>query len=159
MSGAVPRMLHVLEHFAIGAGEAPRPELGMAMIGVYSSDAAARAAIARQVGKPGFCDWPDGFRIAAMPLHGAVRGTARRQVWLLWHFPIGVGDDFDDADPAMRLVGLYGSARGADAAAVRLRADAAFRDWPDGFRRFGKELDRDSWTEGFVPGDAPWDAS
>ena len=150
------QVLHVLEHYKIGAGQAPRPELGTAMIGVYSSAAAAQAAIARVIGQPGFCDWPDGFRITAMPLHGVVRGAEdRKRVWLLWHFPIGAGEDFDDEDPAMRLVGLYGSARGADAAAVRLRADAAFCDWPDGFRRFGKYLDRDSWTEGFMPWDAP----
>ena len=34
------------------------------LIGVYSTESAAAAAIARLRGQPGFRDWPDGFSIA-----------------------------------------------------------------------------------------------
>ncbi len=58
-------------HFKIGAGEPYRMfDLNLAYwgIGKFSSVERARAAIAQKRDKPGFRDWPGGFRIIPFPL-------------------------------------------------------------------------------------------
>ena len=61
--------LHLLWHFKIGQDddfddEAPDIKL----IGIYSTEAHAEAAIARLCEKPGFFHWQKGFRIFGMTL-------------------------------------------------------------------------------------------
>ena len=55
--------LYLLWHFRIGAEEDWDEDDTEVLAGIYSSEAQARAAIARLRDKPGFCDWPHGFRI------------------------------------------------------------------------------------------------
>lgn len=53
-----------LSHFKIAArSDESYAELGMKVVGIYSTAAAAKAAIARLRGKPGFAQWPGGWRI------------------------------------------------------------------------------------------------
>ena len=55
--------VHVLWHFTIGADEAFDEDGDMKMIGIYTTKQRAAAAVARLRDKPGFRDWPEGFRI------------------------------------------------------------------------------------------------
>lgn len=75
----------------------------------------------------------------------------------LWHFRIGPDDDWDE-DGSERLVGIYASAAGAEAAIDRLRGRPGFCDWPGGFRRFGNTLDDVAWSGGFITWDEALDA-
>lgn len=53
----------MLYHFAIGAGsDEDYDDSGMRLVGVYSTEARALAAIERLSDAPGFRDWPGGFR-------------------------------------------------------------------------------------------------
>ncbi len=49
-------------------------------------------------------------------------------------------------------IGVYSPEEKALEAIVRLRMrlEARFKEWPDGFRIDGHALDLDSWSEGFV---------
>lgn len=58
----------LLWHFRIGPEEdwvdVPWDNDGTeCLVGLYSSAASAQDAVARLRGKPGFCDWPGGFRV------------------------------------------------------------------------------------------------
>ena len=53
----------LLWHFRIAAGQEWDEDGTERLVGIYSSEARAEAAIARLRDKPGFSDWPDGFRI------------------------------------------------------------------------------------------------
>ncbi len=58
--------LHVVWHFKIGLGDAGDPDdetKSPKEIGRYTSVEMARDAIERLRARPGFRDWPDGFRI------------------------------------------------------------------------------------------------
>ena len=57
--------VHVLWHIRSDDKDGDNPKL----IGVYRTDSDARAAIARLVDKPGFCDHPNGFEVAEYPLN------------------------------------------------------------------------------------------
>ena len=61
--------LYELWHFKIGADEEFDEDEDMKLIGVYSSEENAKAAIQRLKPKPGFRDWPDGFRIFTRTLN------------------------------------------------------------------------------------------
>jgi hypothetical protein len=53
-----------LWHFPIGPeDDFDDDDVGSKIIGIYSSEANAKAAIERLKSKPGFRDWPGGFRI------------------------------------------------------------------------------------------------
>ena len=54
-------IVHVVQH--VRPALEPDGAEAVKFIGVYSSDAHARAAIERLRVQPGFCDWPDGFHV------------------------------------------------------------------------------------------------
>jgi hypothetical protein len=70
------------------------------------------------------------------------------EVSLLWHV-----HEVDGADDE-KLIGVYRDAADAKAAIGRLRNKPGFAIFPDGFQISRYELNRDHWTEGFVPGAA-----
>ena len=56
--------LHLLWHFKIGPEDECNDNVpDIKQIGIYSTLANARAAIARLSKKTGFRDWPNGFRV------------------------------------------------------------------------------------------------
>jgi hypothetical protein len=63
------KRLFPLYHLKIGPGESDLdvdwedPAIGAKRVGLYSSEEAAQAAIERLKQKPGFRDWPGGFRV------------------------------------------------------------------------------------------------
>ncbi len=70
------------------------------------------------------------------------------EVSLLWHVhEVGGADD-------EKLIGVYRDAADANAAIERLRDKPGFATFPEGFQICRYELNRDHWTEGFVPGAA-----
>jgi hypothetical protein len=56
-------IVYELWHFPIGADVDFDEASERRSIGIYSSEASATAAIERLKTKPGFRDWPDGFRV------------------------------------------------------------------------------------------------
>ena len=66
-------------------------------------------------------------------------------VYLLWFLPQG-----KDNDENGLLIGVYTSEASATAAIDRLKSKPGFVDYPQGFQIHGRELDQDSWTEGFI---------
>jgi hypothetical protein len=59
----VKTTLYELWHFKIGPEDDFDEDGDNKIIGIYSSEANAKAAIERLKSKPGFRDWPGGFRI------------------------------------------------------------------------------------------------
>ncbi len=57
------RFVYELWHYKIAGGEEPDEDKCPKDIGIYSTEARAKAAIERVKDKPGFRDWPGGFRI------------------------------------------------------------------------------------------------
>ena len=71
--------------------------------------------------------------------------TEQRFVYLLWHNrELGEGGTDD------KLIGVYESVEAAEAARLRKLDFEGFRDWPQGFLIDRHEVNRDSWSEGFV---------
>ena len=68
-----------------------------------------------------------------------------KQVYLLCH----VREIGRDAD--LKVIGVYGSRHKAERALERTRALPGFAEHPDGFSIDANEVDRDHWSEGFVP--------
>jgi hypothetical protein len=65
------KYLWALWHFKIGAGDEPDTddeEQSAKDIGLYTTEAKAKAAILRLREQPGFRDWPGSFRIFRTPL-------------------------------------------------------------------------------------------
>jgi hypothetical protein len=50
----------------------------------------------------------------------------------------------------MKSIGIYSTEENANAAIERLKDRPGFRDWPNGFRVFGRTLDEDRWADGFI---------
>ena len=67
-------------------------------------------------------------------------------VYLLWH-----SRDVREGPTNDKLVGVYSTRAEAEAAIARKLPFDGFRDFPDGFLIDPYELDRDAWSEGFVP--------
>ena len=65
-------------------------------------------------------------------------------VFLLWH-----SRETSDGESNDKLVGVYSSREGAEAAIVRKSAFPGFRDHPKGFVIDPYTVDRDAWSEGF----------
>ena len=59
----MPTIVYELWHFPIGADADFDEASDRKSIGIYSSKASAESAIDRLKTKPGFRDWPNGFRI------------------------------------------------------------------------------------------------
>ncbi len=57
-----------LWHYKIGPDEEAGDDGSAKDIGLYSTEDNAKAAIGRLKDKPGFRDWPGGFRIFSIPL-------------------------------------------------------------------------------------------
>lgn len=57
--------VYIVEH----SHEFPNGKEDIKLIGVYTSDEAARAAVERLRLQPGFCDHPDGFTVSKYPLN------------------------------------------------------------------------------------------
>jgi hypothetical protein len=66
------------------------------------------------------------------------------KAYLLWFV-----SEADEEDDNGLLIGVYRSESMAKAAIERLRAKPGFADYPEGFQVHSRELDQDSWTEGF----------
>jgi hypothetical protein len=61
----------------------------------------------------------------------------------------------DDDEEDEKFIGIYSSKAEAEAAIERLTGKPGFRDFPDDFKIYESELDRDAaWTEGFLTGAA-----
>lgn len=67
------------------------------------------------------------------------------KVFLLWF----VSEDGQEVDDGL-LIGVYHSEPSAKAAIERLRTKPGFVDYPEGFQVHPRELDQDSWTDGFI---------
>ena len=70
-------------------------------------------------------------------------------VYLLWFI---AKEDVENDDGL--LIGVYQTESSARTTIERLRIKPGFADYPEGFQIHPRELDRDSWTEGFVKADA-----
>jgi hypothetical protein len=57
-----------------------------------------------------------------------------------------VGDDGTE----VKIIGVYATRGGAEAAVERLRRQPGFASHPEGFTIDEYEVDRDHWTEGFL---------
>lgn len=68
------------------------------------------------------------------------------KVFLLWFVAKEDGQDDDDG----LLIGVYQTELGAKQAIERLRTKPGFAEYPEGFQIHSRELDCDSWTDGFV---------
>ena len=68
-----------------------------------------------------------------------------KSVCLLWF----VQESKEDADTEL-LIGVYRTIDNAQLAIDRLKDQPGFRDFPEGFTIREYELDKESWTEGFV---------
>jgi hypothetical protein len=66
-------------------------------------------------------------------------------VYLLWF----VAKDDQEDDNGL-LIGVYQTESNAQSAIERLRNKPGFADYPEGFQIHSRELDQDSWSEGFV---------
>ncbi len=146
------------------------------LVGLYSSEAAARAAIARLRGKQGFRDWPGGFRLFGCTLDE----LSWEDGFAPWDeapaAPLGeepvprvaglrtIGDPVPavsgmalyrvlhrsgDEAPDDKGIGIYSSRARAKAAIRRVRGKPGFRDWPQGFAILACRLDDDLWPDGF----------
>jgi hypothetical protein len=155
------RVVHQAWHFKIGAGgQSARYDdtLGAKLLGEYTSESKAEAAIARRKNELGFRDWPDGFRLIAVPLDEDGTGNAGdpiERIYSLWHFQIGADEQEEYDDPAQRPqeIGLFSSDDRARDAIARLKERPDFRDFPNGFRIDSAPPDIDHWEGGFVSWD------
>ncbi len=116
-------------------------------LGYYTSEAAARDAIAYYCTCPGFCDNPDAFSLRALPVTGEAEGNRVFEVLVYLHTQ-------DYAWETSVELGLYGEEQQAQA---RLREYAS----RNGLLLQGRDLicekivnkcvlDRRDWPEGFA---------
>jgi len=68
------------------------------------------------------------------------------KVYLLW-FVKKMTEGVDDIE---LLIGVYSSETEAHAARERVKNKRGFVDFQDGFQIHAYQLNRDSWTEGFI---------
>ncbi len=67
------------------------------------------------------------------------------RVWLLWF-----EQEREAGEDTELLIGVYRTEEAARGAIVRLKDQAGFKDYPEGFHVYPRTLDEDSWTEGFA---------
>jgi homoserine kinase type II len=67
------------------------------------------------------------------------------EVYLLWH-----AHNLDEEEE-VKLLGVYSSEQKAEKARERARSLPGFRDYPENFHIDRYAVDRDHWTEGFIP--------
>jgi hypothetical protein len=79
-------------------------------------------------------------------------------VWHIHHFEKEPGAahfgpdelDYDEETDDAKLIGVYSTRDGADAAVERTRRLEGFRDEPDCFMIDAYTVDEDGWTDGYV---------
>jgi homoserine kinase type II len=69
-------------------------------------------------------------------------------VYLLWF----VAKEDDEDDDGL-LIGVYQTESAAKSAIERLRNKPGFVNYPEGFQIHTRELDSDSWSDGFIKTD------
>ncbi len=143
-------------------------------IGFFTTEATARACIEALRTKPGFSDWPDGFRghesridlvywwgggygreiesFGVVPEVAAVLpvrpGQVVYQVTSFNKPEAEVGDVFDDED-GPRHIGTFTAHDLAEAAIRIVREDPEFRTRQDGFRITEFVIDEPAFPEGY----------
>ena len=55
-----------------------------------------------------------------------------------------------DCDDCELLIGVYSSESEAQAAIERVKGQKGFANFPEGFHIYPHELNKDSWTQGFI---------
>ena len=143
-------------------------ELPHLLIGCFAARATAEELRARLATRPGFRAWPQGFRVGHQQPDGdgaweqgfvgwwdddapeadpgdvlhmpePSPATVPTWLWYVWHFKLR-----DAAAPIEPLsakgIGMFSSPTNAEAAIVHRRRQPGFRDWPQGFRIFGRRL-------------------
>lgn len=65
-------------------------------------------------------------------------------------FLLGHSNDLGNGETDDKLIGVYSSEAEAEAAKVRKLQYEGFRDAPDGFFISRYELNRDTWSEGYI---------
>ena len=66
-------------------------------------------------------------------------------VYLLWF-----EQEREDCNDCELLIGVYSSESEANAAIDRVKHQKGFASFPEGFRIYPHELNKDSWREGFI---------
>lgn len=66
-------------------------------------------------------------------------------VWLLWF-----EQEREEGEDTELLIGVYRSEEAANGAIERLKDQPGFKDHLGGFQVYPRNLDEDSWTEGFA---------
>ena len=137
-------------------------ELPHLLIGVFARRALAEEVRERLRRKPGFCDWPLGFRLECnrpddddawdtgflregddeepvvdradvLRLPEPTPAGVPREIWKVWHFQ--VRDPSAPPDPwSAKGIGSFSTPANAAAAVAHRRRQPGFCDWPDGFR-------------------------
>lgn len=69
----------------------------------------------------------------------------RDDTWLLWF-----EQQREDTEDTELLIGVYRTEEAAKGAIVRLKDQAGFKDYPEGFHIYSQTLDKDSWSDGFA---------
>jgi hypothetical protein len=70
-----------------------------------------------------------------------------KHIFILWHTH---GDDDEEKEANLKLIGAYSSESEAEAAKARKLKYPGFREAPDGFEIEKLELNRDQWSEGYI---------
>lgn len=75
-----------------------------------------------------------------------------QDLWMLEHYKISHLNSQCFEDMGQKLVGFYANRAKVEAAIARLRPQAGFSAWPDGFRATRPRLGVVHWDSGFVTG-------
>lgn len=166
----------LLWNFRIGPDDDRDDDGTERLVGLYSSEAAAQGAMIRLRGKPGFRDWPGGFRVFGCTLDElswedgfatldeALAAPLREEPIRRAAGPRTMGDQVPAVSgmalyrvlhrsggeaPDEKDIGTYSSRARAEAAIRCVCGKPGFRDWPEGFAIVACRLDDDLWPEGF----------
>jgi hypothetical protein len=60
---------------------------------------------------------------------------------------------FADGEESIKTIGIYSSREAAGQAVERLSLQPGFREAPGGFTIDQYTIDKDHWTEGYIPGE------
>ena len=69
-----------------------------------------------------------------------------RRVYFLYH----IDEKRTDGHHHGKIVGIYSTLDGANAAIGRLRDKPGFKEYPERWKIYPRTINRDSWTKGFV---------
>jgi len=165
-------LLYAIEHFEIGEPDDPDDAEEHRVIGVFSSEARAKQAIALLSEKRGFRRWPGGFRICESDVDrlryppGQIHAAQEilggegvsfpvqdplRIVYEATFLRLRAGETFDTYrdDLLPTAIGEFSSHELAEAAVESLKDHEDFRDWPDGFRITERVIDEPAYPDGY----------